>query len=266
MPIAVPIVAGTAVKGVAATMMMRKVLGRHPNAFLVTLAQFGVTIPLHRSQRHLAGDIRRGLVAQDRAPDAPVVIVGHSQGALAALRYAIEHPQQVQHVFSVGAPWHGSRSAARLARAVGWTNLTPGLRDMAEGSRFLRELHADLPAIADRVTNIYSTHEIFIVPYVDAHIDIPGVHNVLIATEREYRRHLDFHPEFGVDDFIPGRVTHLGEMSTPELRARIWAKVDEITERFRQGTAPSLPVQHVEASSRRFAAFDTALGVPTVGT
>lgn len=242
MPIAVPIVAGTAVKGVAATLMMRNVLGRHPNAFLVTLAQFGVTIPLHRSQRHLAGDIRRGLVAQDRAPDAPVVIVGHSQGALAALRYAIDNPEQVRHVFSVGCPWHGSRSAGRVARAIGWTNLAPALRDMAEGSRFLNELHDDLPAVADRVTNIYSTHEIFIAPYVDAHIDVPGVSNILIATEREYRRHLDSYPELPIDDYIPGRVTHLGEMSTPQLRSLIWRKVDEITAEFQPAQPAAVPV------------------------
>ena len=37
MPIAVPIVAGTAIKGVASNLMMRGVMERHPNAFLITL-------------------------------------------------------------------------------------------------------------------------------------------------------------------------------------------------------------------------------------
>ena len=46
MTVAVPIVAGTAIRGVAATIMMRRVLQRHPNAFLITLANFGVTLPL----------------------------------------------------------------------------------------------------------------------------------------------------------------------------------------------------------------------------
>ncbi len=229
-PIAVPIVAGTAIKGVAASLMMRRVLQRHPNAFLITLASFGVSLPLHRSQDNIARDIRRGLIAQGRDPEAPVVLVGHSQGALACLRYAIDHPIQVQHVFSVGAPWLGSHSAARVARLMRLTrrDLTPALTDMAQGSPFLLELHADLPVIADRVTNIYSTHEIVIAPYTSAHIGIPGVRNVLIATDDEYRRHLECFPELPLDGHIPGRVTHLGEMNTPAVRALIWRKVDEV--------------------------------------
>lgn len=230
MPIAVPIVAGTAIKGVAATLMMRGVLERHPNAFLITLASLGVTLPLHRSQESLARDIRRGLIAQGRDPAAPVVLVGHSQGALACLRYAVDHPQQVRHVFSVGAPWHGSRSAARVARLLRVTrrDLTPALTDMAHGSEFLTALHHDLPAVGDRVTNVYSTHEIVISPYTNAHIDVPGVSNVLIATDPEYRRHLESFPELPVDAHITGRVTHLGEMNMPEVRALVWRTVDTI--------------------------------------
>lgn len=230
MPIAVPIVAGTAIKGVAANAMMRGVLERHPNAFLVTLASFGVTLPLHSSQEHLARDIRKGLLAQGRRPDAPLVLVGHSQGALACLRYLIDHPDQVLYVFSVGAPWHGSRSASRVTRLLRWTgrDLTPALTDMAAGSEFLTRLHDELPPVADRVTNIYSTHEIVISPYVEAHIDVPGVSNVLIANEQEYRQHLLAYPDLPIDDLIIGRVTHLGEMNMAEVRSRVWAKVEEL--------------------------------------
>ncbi|NQU37794.1 MAG: hypothetical protein HQ526_09415, partial [Actinobacteria bacterium] len=172
MPIAVPIVAGTAIKGVAASVMMRGVMERHPNAFLVTLSSFGLTVPLHRSQSQIAHDVRQGLAEQGRDPDCPLVMVGHSQGALAALRYALEHQDQVLHVFSVGCPWQGSVSAGfwsnRIKRISG-RHLAPALRDMAPDSDYLTELHEDLPAIADRVTNIYSTHELFIRPYVAAH-------------------------------------------------------------------------------------------------
>lgn len=251
MPVAVAIVAGTAIKGVAATMMMRRVLERHPSAFLVTLAQFGVTTPLHRSQRHLALDIQRGLADQHRDPDSPIVLVGHSQGALAAMRYAIDHPEQVQHVFSVGAPWHGSRSAARVSRLLRFLprDVAPALTDMAEGSEFLQDLHADLPAIADRVTNIYSTHEIVIAPYTAAHIDVPGVSNILIATSQEYRRHLVTFPELVLDDYIEGRVTHLGEMNTPAVRARIWETVDEVTARLRSVAVMPRPRRPAGAES-----------------
>ncbi|MCJ7709517.1 MAG: alpha/beta hydrolase, partial [Chloroflexi bacterium] len=236
MPVAVPILAGTAIRGLAATVMMRHVLERHHNAFLITLAHFGVAMPLERSQGHIHNDIQAGLAAQGREPGSPVVLVGHSQGGLAALRYAVDHQDQVRHVISVGAPWEGSVSAARISRLFSWTgrNITPALSDMAEGSPFLTDLHADVPAIADRVTNIYSTHELFIQPYINAHMDVPGVTNLLIATEDEYRRHLRAFPEYEVDDLIMGRITHLGEMSSPEVRSRIWAKVEEISDQVRR--------------------------------
>lgn len=238
LPIAVPILAGTAIKGLAANVMMRGVMERHPNAFLVTLQSLGVTLPLTRSQTHVADDIRRGLEAQDRDPDCPLVLVGHSQGALAALRYAIDNPRQVRHVFSIGCPWHGSVSAGFLSKSAGRItrrNLMPGLRDMAPNSEFLTQLHNDIPAIADHVTNIYSTHEIFIRPYVSAHIDVPGVSNVLIATEHEYARHLRTFNDLDIDDLIRGRVTHAGEMNTPEVRSLVWRKVDDLSAAIRLG-------------------------------
>lgn len=236
MPIAVPIVAGTAIKGLAANIMMRGVMERHPNAFLITLQSYGITLPLSRSQEHIANDIKKGLAAQGRPEDAPLVLVGHSQGALAVLRYAIDNPTQVVHVFTVGCPWHGSVSAANTAariRRLTGINLTPALRDMAPNSKYLTSLHADVPSIAARVTNIYSTHEIFIRPYVCAHIDIPGVTNVLIASENEYARHLRTFPDLPIDELILGRATHAGEMNTPAVRSMIWTKVDELSEYFR---------------------------------
>ncbi len=237
MPVAVPILAGTAIRGLAASVMMRSVLERHPNAFLVTLAHFGVAMPLNSSQEHIHKDVQAGLARQDREPDAPIVIVGHSQGGLAALRYAVDHQDQVRHVVSVGAPWRGSVSAQRISSLFSWTgrNLTPALSDMAEGSPFLTALHADVPSIADRVTNIYSTHELFIQPYINAHMEVPGVTNLLIATDDEYHRHLRAFPELEVEDLISGRVTHLGEMSSPEVRSRIWAKVEEVSAQVRRG-------------------------------
>lgn len=231
MPIAVPIVAGTAIKGVAANVVMRGVLQRHPNAFLITLRRFGVTLPLHASQPHIEADIQKGLLAQGRDPDSPVALVGHSQGGLAVLRYAVDHPEQVVHVFSVGTPWYGASPASLSAfiyRRTG-VNVTPAFTDMAPQSPFLTELHEGLPEIADRVTNIYSTHEVLIRPYVHAHIPLPGVTNVLIASEKEYEHHLRVYREYDVDELIIGRVTHLGEMNSPDVRALIWAKVDRIS-------------------------------------
>lgn len=235
-PVAVPIVAGTAIRGIAATLMMRRVLQRHPNAFLITLANFGVALPMESSQEHIAKDIARGLEKQGRSPDDPVVLVGHSQGAIACLRYAVDHPHQVLHVISVGAPYNGSVSAKKVSSALRWLprDITPALADMADGSPFLERLHDDLPVIAERVTNIYSTHELFMTPYTVAHINVPGVENYLIATEAEYRRHLAICPELEIDGHIEGRITHLGEMSSPEVRSIIWEKVQDVSDALRR--------------------------------
>lgn len=230
-PVAVPIVAGTAIRGLAASLMMNGVLQRHPNAFLVTLEHWGVSIRLDESQTYLSREIRKGLLQQNRDPQAPVVLVGHSQGGLAVLRYALDHQEQVRHVITVGTPWNGARLAGTvnsLVRTIVRRNL-PALVDMTPESGFLQALHEEVPAIADRVTNIFSTREILIEPYVSAHIPFEGVTNVLIATQGEYEKHLrtfgDTHP---VEGHIEGRVTHLGEMSSPDVRAVIWRTVSQV--------------------------------------
>lgn len=235
MHVAVGLVAGTAIRGAAAKVMMRNVLQRHPDAFLITLANYGVTLSMAASQERIRNDLIHELRVRGRAKDSPIVLVGHSQGGLAVLRYAIDHPRQVRHVFSIGAPWQGSVSAGRLARVTGAK--LPGIRDMSRGSEFLTSLHADLPAIADRVSNIYSTHEVFIRPYVDAHIDVPGVSNTLIATVDEMGRHLRDYPEYELDDVILQKGNHLSEMQSPEVRARVWRKVDELQAEY-EAAAP----------------------------
>lgn len=236
-PVAVPIVAGTAIRGLAASLMMNGVLHRHPNAFLVTLEQWGISVRLDESQRHLFRAIRAGLLEQNRDPDQPIVLVGHSQGGLAVLRYAVDHPEQVLRVVTVGTPWNGARLAGTVNSVVHTVlrRHVPALVDMTPSSGFLKELHEDVPAISDRVTNIYSTREILIEPYASAHIAAPGVTNVLIATQEEYEQHLRVyghtHP---VDELIEGKVNHLGEMSSPDVRGVIWRLVSEVSQGMRE--------------------------------
>ena len=229
--VVVPIVAGTAIRGMAATVMMGPVLQRHPNAFLITLERWGVTIPLHESQEFIAEAIEQGMWAKGRDPAEPVVLVGHSQGGLAVLRYAIDHLDQALHVVTVGTPWLGAVSAARvngLVRRLVRRDL-PALVDMAPDSEFLERLHAEAAVLGPRLTNIFSTREIFIMPYVSAHIPLPGATNILISTTKEYEHHLRVygltHP---LDGHIEGRATHLGEMSHPEVRAVVWRTVEEV--------------------------------------
>ena len=158
-PLPVPIIAGTAIRGLAATVMMGGVMQRHPNAFLITLERWGVTIPLHESQRHIHMAIEDGLVRMGRGAAEPVVLVGHSQGGLAALRYALDHPDQVRHVITVGTPWLGARLAGTVNTVVRRLvrRDVPALADMTPESDFLAGLHAGVPSIATRVTNIFNT-------------------------------------------------------------------------------------------------------------
>lgn len=75
-----------------------------------------------------------------------------------------------------------------------------------------------------------------------AHIDVPGVSNTLIASEEELHRHLQLYPHLELEDIIVGRVNHLSEMHSPEVRrARIWSKVGEVTRTLREQQAQSAP-------------------------
>lgn len=131
----------------------------------------------------------------------------------------------------MGTPWNGARLAGTvngLARRLVRTDV-PALADMTPESPFLQGLHADLPAVADRVTNIYSTHDGLIEPYVAAHIPVDGVTNILVATGDEYERHVRrFGLSHPVDELIEGRVSHLAEMSDPEIRSVVWRVVYEL--------------------------------------
>ncbi|HSK55983.1 MAG TPA: hypothetical protein VK908_12060 [Jiangellales bacterium] len=62
-----------------------------------------------------------------------------------------------------------------------------------------------------------------------AHIPVDGVTNILVATGDEYERHVRrFGLSHPVDELIEGRVSHLAEMSDPEIRSVVWRVVDEL--------------------------------------
>ena len=73
-------------------------------------------------------------------------------------------------------------------------------------------------------------------PYTAAHIDVPGVTNYLISTAAGVQA-----PHGRLPGAAPSTATSRagsrtsGEMSAPEVRAVIWAKVEEITDAVRRG-------------------------------
>lgn len=58
-----------------------------------------------------------------------VNLIGHSRGGLTNLQYALDHPDLVSGLISIGTPYFGSTSAT-VARAFKWTGESDGLDDI----------------------------------------------------------------------------------------------------------------------------------------
>lgn len=99
--------------------------------------------------RTLAGDLA-ALV--ELGGDGPVDVVGHSWGALVALRFAIEHPDRVRRLAMVEAPLPPS-SAGELAAFVAAGNYAEALPDPAmltgRRARALARLALETSLVAD---------------------------------------------------------------------------------------------------------------------
>ena len=114
-------------------------------------------------------------------PEQKVILIGHSQGGLHAVRLAIERPNVVR-VYTIGTPHNGTELAwsAVPLRSVG-----TGLSDMRPQSPYMVAYIARLPEIASRLVSIYSRHDWLVVPYHKAHVD--GAINYMFSNPNEYR-------------------------------------------------------------------------------
>ena len=231
-PVAVPIVAGTAVTGAVASLLLYRVLRRHPHAFIVSLSGLGLTRSIDSYQSDLDTEIRGGLERIGLSTDSRLVVVGHSQGGLAAARYAMTHPRQVRHAVTVGTPWSGLPAASKFSAAnfLGISMSSPALADMEPGSDFLRSLHADLAQSDVPFTNVYSASDLVIQPYQAGHLPRPSARNVLLATEDQYRRHLLSFPSLAPDEVVFRRSTHFDQMNCAEVRSIVWEAADRVAE------------------------------------
>ena len=219
----VAFIAGTAVRGAAASVLMRNVLARHPLAFLVTLASWGLTVPMSRSQTHILRDIDANLDRLGWPRDTPIGVVGHSQGGLAAARFAASYPDRTRALVCVGAPFAGARSASRVVRLLG-PAAPAAIADMTPSSGFLDALREDMGPVLGRTTNIFASHEMFFSPYTAAYL--PGAYNILASSHDDYRKHLRRFPQFVLDEHIPVGVNHLSEMTSPHVRATIYSRLE----------------------------------------
>lgn len=101
-------------------------------------AKFGWAPPLAECARRLASEIDALY-----ADCIDIVLIGHSQGGLIALRYVADRllardPNKAGRVLTIATPHHG----AFLAAAVGQT-LSDQARDLNPNSEFLENLHRD---------------------------------------------------------------------------------------------------------------------------
>lgn len=119
-------------------------------------------IPTHGTAR-LEGTFRRLephlLKMTDRY--GPVELVGHSQGALHAMRFAIEHPDRVERMVGVAGPYLGTP----------WSSGPPVVgcvKDMAPGSKFLQGLRDGASSYDGEVILIGGTRD-RLVPLPSAH-------------------------------------------------------------------------------------------------
>lgn len=128
-------------------------------------------LDINESQAEIAAQIDRYVPA-----GAPLILSGHSQGALHAVKYALDHPNVVR-VVSWSGPHHGTHTARLFP-------LFSATRQMSPGSSFMREYEAHLPEIAPRLHSFYLRHDLLIVPFDSSHVD--GAHNYLAASPEEY--------------------------------------------------------------------------------
>lgn len=104
-------------------------------------------------------------IAQSKAPDRPLVVVGHSQGAVHATRLALDGLADA--VVSLAGPLRGVTLPIPFASQVRWALRHPAAeRDLAEGSDYLNTLgermYSSWPEDVP-LTVVAATHD-FIVP------------------------------------------------------------------------------------------------------
>ena len=161
-PPPVAVVAGTSVAPVMAPFVYGK-LAAALNASVHTLSGAGFD-HTSRSAAKLEGELEQ-LVYGTSNPsiDEARILVGHSQGGLAALLVAQRRPDLVAGVITLGAPIHGTVTASR------WLPIS-AVRCMAVDSRLL-DMIGPVNAFACRVINIVGARDALVLPHWSGFLD-----------------------------------------------------------------------------------------------
>ena len=101
-----------------------------------------------------------------------VHLVGHSMGGLEATAYALNNPEKVGEVVTVGTPYQGSIMAPGGVFVMGLGVYAPTIWQIVPGSDYLRELkrrvNADIGVLERegvKITNHYSPFDELFVPF-----------------------------------------------------------------------------------------------------
>lgn len=157
-PPPVTVVAGTTVASVVAPLVYGK-LAAELNASVHTLSRAG----LDHTLRSVAG-LEKALEQVVKPPRGGAhILVGHSQGGLAALLVGERRPDLVAGVITLGAPIHGT------VRANRWLPVA-AVRCMAVGSRLL-EMIPPASAFTCRVINIVGERDAIVQPTWSGFLD-----------------------------------------------------------------------------------------------
>lgn len=158
----VAIVAGTTVAPVMARFVYGK-LAAKLNASVHTLSGAGLDHTM-RSAAKLEEELEQLVLTTSLPPiHKGRILVGHSQGGLAALLVAGRRPDLVAGVITLGAPIHGTVRASRRLPI-------PALRCMAVDSRLL-DMILPAKAFACRVINIVGARDALVLPQWSGFLD-----------------------------------------------------------------------------------------------
>ena len=155
--------------------------------------------------------------------DDPVVVVGHSQGALVAVWLWLFRPEYYRPPVMLAGPWAG----ALLCQT--WFPLGAALRSMASESRFLHEVTAAFSSLPEEerawLTSIFGTGD-RVVQLTTAMV--PGATNICVAPSA---KHLELSRQYPDVRMHEGNVGHSSMPRDPLIRELVDARIAEVDAR-----------------------------------
>lgn len=119
-------------------------------------------------------------------------LIGHSQGVIHALRFAVDFHQMTQVVWGLSGPIWGTRWANLAMLTPGAAKVIPVIQDFTTRSRYLAELRLDVAglfatydhSLLPSINLVASINDDFVRPSRSANLEIDGIHNFCLGQVR----------------------------------------------------------------------------------